>query len=83
MRYKKVLIHGKLFVDFCTAGFETHVKCVQGLPEGTRFAYAIPETAYGIWIIVEHESFPLLNDGELIPIADSGTENMIIFEDIR
>lgn len=47
---------------------ESHIKCISGLPEGTKFCYSIPDTLYGIWIVVEHESFPLLKEGEIIPI---------------
>ena len=40
---------------------------VQGLPQGTKFCYIIPDTIYGAWMVVEHESFEELKDGDIIP----------------
>ena len=67
MRYRRVLISGYLLVSLMQEGNIIHAKCIKGLPEGTRFAYAIPDTVHGIWIVVEHESFDLLKDCDIIP----------------
>jgi len=49
MRYKKILIHGQVLVRVFTQDAQSTVKCIKGLPHGTRFAYSIPDTHYGIW----------------------------------
>lgn len=67
MRYRKLLISGQMLVNIFTLGQTSLVKCIKGLPEGTRFAYAIPDTHYGIWMVVSHSSFDELKDGDLIP----------------
>jgi hypothetical protein len=67
MRYRKVRISGQFLVNLCITGTFDKVMNVKGLPEGTRFAYCIPDSYYGIYIVVEHESFDKLEDGALIP----------------
>lgn len=67
MRYKKILVSGQLLVNVFTFGQTNLVKCIKGLPEGTNFAYSIPDTINGIWLVVSHSSFDELKDGDLIP----------------
>lgn len=55
-------------VNLFSEGMNNHTKCISGLPKGTKFVYAIPDTTYGVWMIVEHESFDLLNEGDMIPV---------------
>jgi len=56
-----------MLVRIFTTGIERTVKCIRGLPDGTKFCYSIPDTNYGIWLVVEHASFEELKDGDLIP----------------
>jgi len=67
MRYRKIKISGMMLALLCVENHESLVRCVKGLPEGTRFAYSIPDVHHGIWLIVEHPSFELLTDGQEIP----------------
>lgn len=67
MKAKRILISGILLTKVMVAGEETKMRCVKGLPPGTRFLYGYPEANYGIWLVVVHDSFPELKDGELIP----------------
>lgn len=71
MKYKRVRISGVFLTNLSVEGQESHAKCIKGLPEGTKFVYAIPEPANGIWMVVEHESFPELKDGDIIPEFES------------
>lgn len=66
-RYKKVLISGWFLAEQAIEGSEHNFKTIKGLPSGTKFAYAIPSDTYGIWIVVEHDSFPEVQDGTIIP----------------
>lgn len=68
MRIRRIQITGFLLTKLCTLDNEFHSKCIKGLPEGARFLYSIPESTYGIWFVVEHESFDALEDGQIIPI---------------
>jgi hypothetical protein len=78
MRYVRVQVSGTILTDVFTTGFESHVKCLDGLPEGTKFAYSLPDSYYGISIVVEHESFPEVEDGGMIPLynKDIKLENL-------
>lgn len=70
MRYKRIRLSGVFMTMMFTNGVLPHAKVTNGLPEGTRFAYSIPDTDYGVWIVVEHHSFPELKDGDVIPILE-------------
>jgi len=70
MRYKKILISGILLTRIMEKGYTFHAKCVEGIPKDSKFCYSIPDTINGIWIVIEHESFPELADGDIIPIFD-------------
>lgn len=74
MRYKRVIISGEFFTMLATENNEIHAKCVNGLPKGTRFRYVIPEPYYGVAMVVEHESFPELKDGDEIPTFEPKPE---------
>lgn len=67
MRYKRILIHGQLLTNFMITGIIPSIRCIDGLPEGTKFVYAIPSYHRGVLIVVEHESFLNLRDGAEIP----------------
>ena len=67
MRYRKVRFSGYMLVMLSMQDHESLVKCIKGLPEGTKFAYSIPDSHYGIWLVIEHPSFDLLIDGQEIP----------------
>lgn len=70
VRYMRITVSGQFLTLAAIEGHEVHAKCVKGLPEGTVFKYAIPDAAYGISMVVEHESFAELKDGDLIPIFE-------------
>lgn len=67
MRLKRVGISGVLLTNMFEDGLEIHAKIIKGLPKGTQFMYSIPSANYGIEIVVQHESFDDLKDGDLIP----------------
>lgn len=67
MKYMRVRVHAGYIVDMLTYGSIFYCRCIEGLPVGTKFVYAIPDTMYGIWIVVEHESFDELKQGQIIP----------------
>ena len=67
MRYKKVLLSGYFFIELFTEGNIIHAECVLGFPKGTKFVYSFTDQYRGIYIIIEHESFSLLEDGDEIP----------------
>jgi hypothetical protein len=67
MKYMRVNISGQFLVNLSIEGVILDAICSKGLPEGTKFAYSIPNTHNGIWLIVEHDSFRELENGELIP----------------
>lgn len=78
MRYKRVLISGVLLVSMFEEGKVIHAKCVKGLPSGTKFCYSFPYENYGIYIVVEHELFPELKNGDEIPLFVDRPEMEII-----
>ena len=73
MRYRRILVSGVFLIDLCIEGsISNRVRCIKGLPEGTKFVYAIPDARnYGIWFVVEHESFDTIESGGVIPEMDS------------
>lgn len=71
MKYKKILVNGEFLIKMSEENNIIHARCIKGLPEGTKFCYSIPTNEYyGIYIVIEHESFPNLNEGDLIPNMD-------------
>ena len=71
MKYRRIQISGLMLIHLCGVGNIFHSKCIEGLPIGARFAYCLPDSVYGIYIVVEHESFDELKDGDEIPIHPS------------
>ena len=67
MKYVRVRISTHLLMDIFTNENIINVRIKQGLPIGCRFCYVIPSDTYGIDIVVSHESFRELKDGEKIP----------------
>jgi hypothetical protein len=68
MKFMRVTVSMKLIMDLLTTGNEVHIRVIEGLPEGTKFAYMMPSLEYGrMELVVEHESFPELRNGQLIP----------------
>lgn len=78
VRYKRMLIQGFWLTHLFTEGEITNCKCISGLPEGSKFCYSIPDVYYGIWIVIEHSSFPELKDCDEIPIMESPMMERII-----
>lgn len=68
MRYRRVVLSGELLVAIFTQNQIHTIRCIQGVPEGTKFKYAISEPVYGISIVIEHPSFKELKDGDEIPL---------------
>ena len=66
MRIKRVVIHPMIFARMLEEG-EIHVKCIKGLPKEAKFCYMFQSEFYRINAVFEHESFELLNDGQVIP----------------
>ena len=67
MRYKRFKAHLDFIVKSCIEGKEYHFKCIKGLPEGTKYIRAGHDELANIFVIVEHESFPEVKYGDLIP----------------
>jgi hypothetical protein len=57
-------------MGFLTQGSVIHLKIVHGLPVGTKFVRIVEDGVYGISIVIEHNSFKELEDGELIPFHE-------------
>lgn len=67
MKLMFVRIHTEFLLDWMTNG-KTHLfKVTNGLPQGTKFCYTIHDDFYAFKIVVSHDSFPELKDGEIIP----------------
>ena len=66
MRYRRMLIHGNMLVNLFKPG-EIHAECITGLPDDATFAYCYQDNSYGIWVVVESNTFDLLKDGDVIP----------------
>jgi hypothetical protein len=68
VRLRRVTVSIKMFVEMLTSGNEMHIRILNGLPEGTQFAYIMPTVTYGyIDFAVTHPSFDELKSGDLIP----------------
>lgn len=68
MRYRRVQIWAQLLVESFVENSEYHIRCIKGLPSGTKFCYTYPTDEYNIWMVVTHESFDELKNGDIIPI---------------
>jgi hypothetical protein len=71
MKYARVTIDSELLMALLTKGPIIHLKVLNGLPKGTKLRYITSNQVLSIDIIVEHESFKSLSDGEEIPILNS------------
>lgn len=67
MRYKRFKLNIDFLVTRFVEGMEFHYKCIQGLPEGTKYVRAGHDWYGDVWVTVEHESFPELKNGDEIP----------------
>jgi len=67
MKYMRVRLSHLFLMHFLTDGSVINIIVHKGLPEGAEFRYLIKGTA-GVDIVVEHDSFEKLNDGDVIPI---------------
>lgn len=68
MRYRRLVIDGQMLINLLTQGTEHRYAVLIGLPAGTKFIYAIPESVIGVSLVIEHETFELLDNGDPIPI---------------
>ena len=78
-RLKQVKCSDVLLRDFLTQGFEGHMRCLEGLPEGAEPAgmiVPIPHQSFIVGLLYEHESFEDVGPGEPIP------ELEVVFERI-
>ena len=67
-RYRIVEIDCKLLLDIFTQGNTIRAFVKKGLPQGTKWAYAIPTDHYTMHVVVEHESFDDISLGKKIPM---------------
>lgn len=67
MRYKRFKAHIQFITNSCIEGKTYTFKCVKGLPEGVKYVRAGHDFEGNIFVIVEHESFPEIKNGDLIP----------------
>lgn len=67
MKYKRIKIPLATLIFWFTENKEYHFKCVQGLPENSKYVRAGHNQDGDMFIIVEHESFPELKHGDIIP----------------
>ncbi len=71
MKLARITVSSGFLVDMMTKGKEFHFRCLEGLPKGTQFVRVTPRNdLHGIDIIVMHESFRDLQDGDIIPELD-------------
>lgn len=68
MRYRRVRISHQILMDMFVTGNHINVQVIRGLPSDARFRYITSGSIFGIDIVVEHEDFDDLNDGDEIPI---------------
>ncbi len=67
MKYMRVRLNRPILMHMLTEGSVINVIVRKGLPDGAEFRYIIEGTA-GIDLVVEHDSFEQLKDGDVIPI---------------
>lgn len=67
MKLRKVRISTIFLLDMMTESYTTNFKTMKGLPKGCEFHSVIYDGIFGFEIIVRHESFEELKDGDEIP----------------
>ncbi len=79
-RLKQVKVSDVLLCDLLTVGNEAHVRCIEGLPEGTKpagvWVTRQDRWAHRVSLIYEHASFDDVPDGVEPP------EIRVVFETI-
>ena len=70
MRYKVVRINHAFLMMMFTQDAQHLFKVTKGLPEGTKFCYVMRSDVYSIDLVVTHESFEELQDGDVIPMFE-------------
>jgi len=76
-RIKLVYISGTFLTRIMESGIHKLHYSAKGLPEGTKFMYAITDHNHnGIGLVFEHESFALVKDGDLIPTLENIGKNI-------
>jgi len=78
MKYRRVRISSERLIGMFITDREFHIRVKEGLPKGTKFIHLTSNQIYGVDIVVEHESFDSLKDGDTIPLHPN-----LLFEDIR
>ena len=70
MHYRLVPVAGLVLVRMMEEGRQSHVRCINGLPSGTRFVEAriAWDQPPQVLLLVEHESFDRLREGDVIPL---------------
>lgn len=66
MRYKYVRTHLPFIINTFIQNKESHFRCVVGLPEGTKYIRAGHDYMGNMYMIVEHESFPDIDENSEI-----------------
>ena len=67
MRFRRVRINHRILLAIFTQGSEIGLTVVEGIPPNAKFIRITSDEVAGIDIIVEHESFTELNDGDIVP----------------
>lgn len=69
-RLMKVGVTAELLISLFTSGNEIRVAtCVTGLPHGSKIRDVYWD-AQTVWLIVEHASFPIVADGDDVPLQE-------------
>lgn len=79
MKWKRIRINLTVFMRIMTQDAVINVKTLKGIPTGTQFINLCVYPHIGmIEMIIQHESFPDLKQGDEIPLHED-----LLFEDGR
>ena len=65
MKYKRFRLSEVLFIQLFKSG-DIHIRVINGLPDDTKFVRWYQSQGW-IEVVIESESFELLNRGDVIP----------------
>lgn len=68
MRYMRVKFYTPFLMELLIQDKIIHAQVIKGLPIGTKFCYFLSSQYYTLELVVTHESFPELKDGDEIPL---------------
>jgi hypothetical protein len=69
----RVRIASSVLLSYITQDSEHRFRVFKGIPKGCKFVRITSNEIYGLDLIIEHESFRILQDGDIIPIYNDST----------